>query len=113
MGGDVAQQGATGGRSRRMRRGAYGPAMRSSMPRIALVLLAVLAPGLAAAQAPRQPGQPWRCGEQTYCTQMTSCAEAMFHFRSCGLTRLDRDRDGMPCETLCGQGGRGGSTRRR
>uniref|UniRef100_UPI0018DFEB02 excalibur calcium-binding domain-containing protein n=1 Tax=Roseomonas rosulenta TaxID=2748667 RepID=UPI0018DFEB02 len=54
----------------------------------------------------------WRCGEKTYCTQMSSCAEAMFHFQACGLQRLDRDRDGVPCETLCGQS-RSGSTRRR
>ena len=78
-----------------------------------MAFLAGLLPGLAAAQAPRDAASPWRCGEKTYCTQMTSCAEAMFHFRTCGLLRLDRDRDGVPCETLCGQSGRRGSTRRR
>lgn len=78
-----------------------------------MALLVALLPGAAAAQAPRAPGPPWRCGEKTYCTQMTSCEEAMFHFRNCGLARLDGDRDGVPCERLCGQGGRRGSTRRR
>jgi hypothetical protein len=71
------------------------------------VLLLAATPALAQAQ----PAQtPWRCGEKRYCTQMTSCAEARFHFETCGLRRLDGDRDGIPCERLCGQGG---STRRR
>lgn len=81
-----------------------------------LVALLLALPGGASAQAPQAPRQtaaPWRCGEKTYCTQMRSCEEAMFHFRSCGLRRLDGDRDGVPCEALCGQGRRGGSTRRR
>jgi hypothetical protein len=74
--------------------------------------LALAAP--AGAQMPRRDAPAgWRCGEKTYCTQMTSCAEAMFHFQVCGLARLDGDRDGMPCERLCGQGSRPGSTRRR
>ncbi|WP_199708141.1 excalibur calcium-binding domain-containing protein [Teichococcus wenyumeiae] len=41
------------------------------------------------------------CGSKRYCTQMTSCAEAQFYFRQCGLSRLDGDRDGVPCEQLC------------
>jgi hypothetical protein len=45
----------------------------------------------------------FRCGEKTYCREMTSCAEARFHLEQCALTRLDRDRDGVPCETLCGR----------
>ncbi|CAH0272249.1 hypothetical protein ROS9278_03699 [Roseomonas sp. CECT 9278] len=91
---------------------------RSSAGRIASVLGAALwCIGLcqpAGAQALRRdaPASParWRCGEKTYCTQMTSCDEALFHFRHCGLLRLDGDRDGVPCERLCG---RPASTRRR
>jgi hypothetical protein len=41
---------------------------------------------------------------------MSSCDEAIFHYRRCGLLRLDGDRDGIPCELICG---RGASTRRR
>jgi hypothetical protein len=52
----------------------------------------------------------WQCGETTYCTQMSSCDEASLHDRRCGLLRLDGDRDGIPCELICG---RGASTRRR
>jgi len=32
---------------------------------------------------------------------MSSCAEARFHLESCGLTRLDGDGDGVPCEAMC------------
>jgi hypothetical protein len=32
---------------------------------------------------------------------MASCAEARFYLQQCGLTRLDADRDGVPCEAIC------------
>lgn len=35
------------------------------------------------------------------CSQMTSCAQAKAALK-CGHTRLDRDHDGIPCETICG-----------
>lgn len=41
------------------------------------------------------------CGAKRYCREMTSCAEARFHLSQCGLSRLDGDGDGIPCETLC------------
>ena len=41
------------------------------------------------------------CGKKRYCKQMTSCEEAEFYLNECGLTRLDRDNDGVPCEALC------------
>lgn len=41
------------------------------------------------------------CGTKKYCYQMSSCSEAMFHFQSCGLSGLDGDKDGTPCESLC------------
>lgn len=44
---------------------------------------------------------PASCGHKVYCTQMTSCAEAVFYFTECGLSRLDGDADGVPCEALC------------
>lgn len=43
----------------------------------------------------------FECGQKIYCTQMTSCKEAMFYFNECGLSRLDGDKDGIPCESLC------------
>uniref|UniRef100_UPI00138FFCF1 excalibur calcium-binding domain-containing protein n=1 Tax=Teichococcus vastitatis TaxID=2307076 RepID=UPI00138FFCF1 len=41
------------------------------------------------------------CGGKRLCREMTSCAEARFHLQQCGLSRLDGDRDGVPCESLC------------
>jgi len=39
--------------------------------------------------------------KKKYCKQMTSCEEAMFYLQQCGLKRLDRDKDGIPCERIC------------
>ncbi|WP_353618593.1 excalibur calcium-binding domain-containing protein [Spartinivicinus marinus] len=36
-----------------------------------------------------------------YCKHMISCEEAKFYLNQCNLTRLDRDKDGVPCEKLC------------
>ena len=42
------------------------------------------------------------CGNKRYCREMTSCAEARFHLQTCGLTTMDGDQDGIPCEKrLC------------
>lgn len=35
------------------------------------------------------------------CRDMDSCEDAMFHLQQCGLTRLDGDKDGVPCESIC------------
>ncbi|MFQ3596445.1 MAG: thermonuclease family protein [Sphingomonadaceae bacterium] len=43
----------------------------------------------------------FRCGEKRLCREMTSCEEAMFHLRTCGVASLDRDGNGIPCESLC------------
>lgn len=43
----------------------------------------------------------YTCGTKTKCGEMTSCAEAMYFLNTCGVTRLDGDKDGVPCETLC------------
>lgn len=43
-----------------------------------------------------------QCGSKRYCTDMQSCEEARFYLSECGLNRLDKDSDGVPCESLCG-----------
>ena len=45
------------------------------------------------------------CDGKRYCREMASCVEARFYLETCGVTRLDGDGDGMPCENLCGDGG--------
>ncbi len=36
------------------------------------------------------------------CREMASCEEAVFHLEQCGVSRLDGDGDGTPCEKICG-----------
>lgn len=43
----------------------------------------------------------YSCSTRKTCGQMASCAEAKFHLNECGNGRLDRDNDGVPCESLC------------
>jgi len=44
------------------------------------------------------------CGAKRTCREMTSCDEARFHLEVCGVSSLDGDADGVPCETLCPSG---------
>jgi len=41
------------------------------------------------------------CGAKRDCKQMSSCEEAQFFLHQCGVSRLDRDGNGVACETLC------------
>ncbi|MEQ6289411.1 thermonuclease family protein [Vogesella sp. GCM10023246] len=43
----------------------------------------------------------WVCGSKQRCSQMQSCDEARYHLQVCGVSRLDANRDGVPCEALC------------
>ncbi len=54
-----------------------------------------------AALASAPPRASFTCGRKTYCREMASCDEARFYFRRCGLSRLDGDGDGLPCEQIC------------
>lgn len=38
------------------------------------------------------------CDGRQYCSQMTSREEAEFFIRNCPDTKMDGDRDGIPCE---------------
>ncbi len=41
------------------------------------------------------------CGAKRTCGEMSSCEEATFYLRQCGVKSLDRDGDGIPCASLC------------
>ncbi|SET52377.1 excalibur calcium-binding domain-containing protein [Thorsellia anophelis] len=41
------------------------------------------------------------CNKKT-CSQIESCEEAIFKLNQCGMKKLDRDNDGIPCESICG-----------
>lgn len=59
----------------------------------------------AARQARQAENLPGGCTPAPRCSQMTSCAQAMAALRQCGPGRLDGDRDGIPCESLCRSAG--------
>lgn len=40
----------------------------------------------------------FKCDGRQYCSQMNSRAEAEFFSASCPNTKMDGDRDGIPCE---------------
>tara|TARA_Y100001963_G_scaffold75405_1_gene104696 strand:+ start:456 stop:752 length:297 start_codon:yes stop_codon:yes gene_type:complete len=50
----------------------------------------------AARNVSRQPN--FQCDGRQHCSQMTSRAEAEFFLRNCPNTKMDGDRDGVPCE---------------
>jgi hypothetical protein len=40
----------------------------------------------------------FKCDGRTYCSQMTSCAEATFFLKNCPGVKMDGNNDGVPCE---------------
>lgn len=56
-------------------------------------------------EAPRSPAgsgtRSGRCGVKKTCADMGSCEEAIYYLYRCGMTGLDRNHDGLPCESLC------------
>ncbi|WP_281425989.1 excalibur calcium-binding domain-containing protein [Methylomagnum ishizawai] len=53
-------------------------------------------PGLKAATA-----EAGSCSSKRTCGQMASCDEARHYLTDCGMSKLDGDHDGIPCESLC------------
>jgi len=39
------------------------------------------------------------CDGKEFCSEMNSCAEAMFYIQNCPNTKMDGNRDGVPCES--------------
>lgn len=56
--------------------------------------------GVAPADRARDAVAPsqFKCDGRTYCSQMTSCAEATFFLQSCPGVKMDGNHDGVPCE---------------
>ena len=42
------------------------------------------------------------CPRRRFCTQVSSCREAVHLWCVCGYKRADGDGKGVPCEELCG-----------
>jgi len=47
----------------------------------------------------------FRCDGRTYCSQMTSCAEAKYFLAHCPNVKMDGDHNGIPCERQWCPGG--------
>ncbi|WP_369622841.1 excalibur calcium-binding domain-containing protein [Marinobacterium sp. BA1] len=45
-----------------------------------------------------KPAQTFTCDGRQHCSQMRSRAEAEYFNRYCPNTKMDGDRDGIPCE---------------
>jgi endonuclease YncB( thermonuclease family) len=52
-------------------------------------------------ESTKETKESFDCGTKRYCKEMTSCEEAKYYLEHCGLSRLDGDGDGVPCESLC------------
>jgi hypothetical protein len=48
--------------------------------------------------APADSPSSFKCDGRTYCSQMTSCAEATYFLQHCPGTKMDGNHDGVPCE---------------
>jgi len=42
----------------------------------------------------------FRCDGRQHCSQMNSRAEAVYFINNCPNTKMDGDRDGIPCENV-------------
>ena len=45
------------------------------------------------------PSPSFSCDGRVYCSQMNSCAEAIYFLRNCPKVEMDGDFDGAPCES--------------
>lgn len=50
---------------------------------------------------PSFSGKQYRCSPRKTCGKMEDCEEACYHLVTCKNRRLDRDKDGIPCESIC------------
>ncbi|GGL95276.1 hypothetical protein GCM10009425_02850 [Pseudomonas asuensis] len=51
----------------------------------------------------KEEGSEFNCSTLKRCNAMSSCAEAKYQLQQCGNTKIDGNRDGIPCEALCKQ----------
>ena len=41
------------------------------------------------------------CPQKITCPKIKTCEEAYYYLQKCKIKKLDRDKDGIPCEKLC------------
>jgi len=42
------------------------------------------------------------CSRKVRCYELLRCSDAKYYLNKCGFHNLDRDMDGIPCESICG-----------
>jgi len=50
---------------------------------------------------PIQPSTNYACSCSKLCEAMSSCEEAYYQLNTCGCSKRDGDKDGVPCESIC------------
>jgi Excalibur calcium-binding domain len=70
--------------------------LNSGLTALLMALLSYSSP----INAQEEPSQQWDCDDK-YCKAMSSCEEAVYKDFVCGMSKLDRDSDGLPCENVC------------
>ena len=57
--------------------------------------------GVSPLASPNTPDaqSPFHCDGRTYCSEMSSCAEAKYFLTHCPNVKMDGDNDGVPCES--------------
>lgn len=64
-----------------------------------IIFILIAISGITSSYAAKQE---YSCDDgKRYCKEMRSCEEAKYYLNQCGLSRLDRDKDGIPCESIC------------
>ncbi|MBN8632293.1 MAG: excalibur calcium-binding domain-containing protein [Rhodobacterales bacterium] len=76
--------------------------------------LSIFSVSLVAAEPEAEPQSPtemlqqlvvassWSCSPRLTCKKIPSCEEAVWLLQNCSWGgALDRDNDGVPCETIC------------
>ena len=59
-------------------------------------------PGIAPAGLVQLVAQSWSCTPRKTCSQIRTCDEAYWYLAHCSWgKRLDGDKDGVPCESIC------------
>ena len=75
--------------------GAYGfKAIKARTPTPVPLASTPATPGTV----PVEASSSFRCDGRTYCSQMSSCAEAKYFLKNCPGTKMDGNNDGIPCE---------------
>ena len=64
-------------------------------------LYIIIIPYILLAQTFDYKNMNLQCSGKHTCSKIKSCKEAYFYLEVCGIKRLDRDKDGIPCEKLC------------